>query len=93
MGSPAEDGVRDIAIRWKRYDPSLYDQFLRLMDKWTFEVTVTVTKASSADILQAQGHAQQQMKVMQLFVDAAVLADQPPPKPAATATPFSLPVP
>lgn len=57
----------EVVGQFKNQDPALYEQFLRLLDAWTFEITVAVTEASSADILQAQGRAQQARKFMQVF--------------------------
>jgi len=57
----------EIALRWKNSDPDLYKQFLLLLDAYAFDVTLAVTEASSAEILQAQGRAQQARKFLQLF--------------------------
>lgn len=72
--------IQRVAEKFRNLDPKLYEMFLRLMDAWTFEVTVAVTTASSADILQAQGRAQQARKTMQVF-------SEPPPPEANSATP------
>lgn len=58
-----------IAGRWKNFDPQLYEQFMRVLDAYVFEVTVAVTEAASTEILQAQGRAQQARKFMQLFTE------------------------
>ena len=70
--------LQDVAARFKNYDPPLYDKFLRLLDAWTFEVTVAVTEASAAEILQAQGRAQQARKLMQIFSEATELPSATP---------------
>lgn len=59
--------ISEIAGMWKNIDPKLYEEFLRRLDQWTFEVTVAVTEAPSGEILQAQGRAQQARKFMQVF--------------------------
>lgn len=51
----------------KNADPAAYEQFLRLLDAWVFDITVAVTEAPSGEILQAQGRAQQARKFMQVF--------------------------
>jgi hypothetical protein len=66
---PAHDvkPLKDIARKWKNYDPRLYDEFLKLLDLYTFDITVAVTEANSVDVLQAQGRAQQARKFIQIF--------------------------
>jgi hypothetical protein len=61
--------ISEIAGRWKNVDPQLYTQFLAVLDQYVFEVTVAVTEASSAEILQAQGRAQQARKFLLLFTE------------------------
>jgi hypothetical protein len=57
----------EIAGRWKSADPHLYQQFMVLLDQYTFDVTVAVTEAPSTEILQAQGRAQQARKFLLMF--------------------------
>lgn len=59
-----------VASTWKNFDPKLYETFLRLLDQWTFEITVAVTEAPSTEVLQAQGRAQQARKTLQVFSEA-----------------------
>lgn len=54
----------------KNADPVAYEQFLRLLDQWTFDITVAVTQAPSTDILQAQGRAQQAIAFTRVFTEA-----------------------
>lgn len=61
--------IRQIAGRWKNVDPRLYDQFLHLLKEHVQEVTVAVTEAPSADILQAQGRAQTARQFLRLFTE------------------------
>jgi hypothetical protein len=53
----------------KNVDPRKYEEFVRLLDAYVFEVTVAVTEVSSGDILQAQGRAQQARKFFQLLTE------------------------
>lgn len=62
--------IGKIASLWKNIDPKVYETFLRHLDRWTFDVTVAVTTAPAAEILQAQGRAQQARKFMQVFAEA-----------------------
>lgn len=57
----------EFALKFKNHDPALYEQFLRLLDAYTYEVTVAVTQASPADILVLQGRAQQMQKMFRLL--------------------------
>lgn len=59
--------IKKIAELWKNVDPKVYEKFLRHLDAHTFEVTVAVTEAPSAEILQAQGRAQHARKLMAVF--------------------------
>lgn len=61
--------LSEIAGRWKNADPQLYEQFLRVLDQYVFEVTVAVTEAPSTEILQAQGQAKQARKFLLLFTE------------------------
>lgn len=61
--------IRVIAGLWKNTDPRLYEQFLRLLDEHVQEVTVAVTEAPSAEILQAQGRAQNARQFLRLFTE------------------------
>jgi hypothetical protein len=63
--------VVEAARKLRRADPQLYEEFLRLMDAWTFDVTVAVTRADSGNILQVQGRAQHAQAVMAVFGTAA----------------------
>jgi hypothetical protein len=55
------------AERMKNQDPTLYEQFLRLLDAYTTELTVAVTEAPADQILTCQGRAQQARKFFQLM--------------------------
>lgn len=61
--------IRQIAGHWKNVDPRMYEQFLRLLDRHVQEVTVAVTEAPSAEILQAQGRAQNARQFLRLFTE------------------------
>jgi hypothetical protein len=61
--------ISEIAGRWKNHDPQLYSQFLTVLEQYVFEVTVAVSEASSAEILQAAGRAQQARKFFLLFTE------------------------
>lgn len=61
--------IQQIAGFFRNSDPKQYAEFLRCMREWTDEVTVAVTEASNDKILQAQGRAQQQRKVLQVFTE------------------------
>lgn len=61
--------IQQIVGFFRNSDPKQYAEFLRLMAEWTDEVTVAVTEASNDKILQAQGRAQQQRKVLQVFTE------------------------
>lgn len=67
----------------KNTDPRVYNEFLRMLDTHVWEVTVAVTQASSAEILQAQGRAQEAQKIMQLLSEFTPVAPtaQPPTTP------------
>lgn len=55
--------------RWKSADPQVYSTFIRLLEQYVFEVTLAVTEASSGEVLQAQGRAQQARKFLLLFTE------------------------
>lgn len=57
----------EFALKFRNHDPELYERFLRHLDAYVFEVTVAVTEALPADILNYQGRAQQARKFFQLF--------------------------
>jgi hypothetical protein len=67
----------EFATKFKNADPHVYEQFLRLLDQYVYEVTVAVTQATSAEILVAQGRAQQAQKFFQLLSEYR----EPKPKP------------
>ena len=56
-----------VALKLKNHDPALYEKFLRLLDAYTYELTVAVTEADANSVLNAQGRAQQGMKFMRLM--------------------------
>lgn len=58
------------AEKFRNYDPVQYEQFLRMLDAYTFDVTIAVTEAATDQLLNLQGRAQQARKFMQLFADA-----------------------
>lgn len=76
MGTPANK-ISEIALKWKSIDPGLYEHFLRLMDAYVDEVTVAVTEAPAADILQAQGRAQNARMFLRIFTE---VLEQPTPR-------------
>lgn len=55
------------AQKFRNHDPKTYDRFLEILAAWTHEVTVAVTQADPSNILNAQGRAQQQLKVLQVL--------------------------
>lgn len=57
------------AKRFCNNDPKVYEQFIRLLDQYVTELTVAVTEAHSAEILQLQGRAQQGRKFLQLMTE------------------------
>lgn len=59
----------EIAGRWRSHDPPLYTQFLKELEQYVFDITVAVTEASSTEILQAQGRAQQARKFLLMFTE------------------------
>jgi hypothetical protein len=59
----------EIAGRWKNHDPRAYEEFLLIFECYVFDVTLAVTEASSNDVLQAQGRAQQARKFLLLFTE------------------------
>jgi len=61
--------ISEFAGRWKNTDPQLYEQFLRVLEQYVFDVTFAVTEAASTEILQAQGRAQQARKFLLLFTE------------------------
>jgi len=61
--------ISELAGRLKNADPQLYEQFLRVLEQYVFDVTVAVTEAPSTEILQAQGRAQQARKFLLLFTE------------------------
>lgn len=71
--------LSEIAGRWRNADPNLYRQFLALLEQYTFEVTVAVTEAPSAEVLQAQGRAQQARKTFLIFTEHLEPKDATPP--------------
>jgi hypothetical protein len=67
------------ATKFKNADPHVYEQFLRLLNDYTTEVTVAVTQASTAEILVAQGRAQQALKFFQLLSEFREQKPKPTP--------------
>ena len=67
----------EFATKFRNHDPRLYDEFLRLLNAYTTEVTVAVTQASPAEILVMQGRAQQAIYFYQLLSEFR----EPKPKP------------
>lgn len=61
--------IQECAGFFKNMDPRVYETFLRHLDAYVHEITVAVTEASQADILPAQGRAQQARKFLQLFME------------------------
>lgn len=72
--------ISQCILYFKNADPRVYEALIRLMDAYTTELTVAVTEAAPADILVAQGRAQQARKYLQLFTELPTPA--PTPKPA-----------
>ena len=68
----------EFATWCKNTDPRVYEQFIRYLDAYTYEITVAVTEAPSTEILQSQGRAQQARKFFQLLSETR---EQPQPKP------------
>ena len=69
----------EFATSFKNQDPVRYEQFLRLLDAYTQEITVTVTQASSVEILVCQGRAQQAIKFFQLLSEFREPKQKPTP--------------
>lgn len=69
----------EFATKFKNHDPHVYEQFLRLLDAYVTEVTVAVTQASPAEILCAQGRAQQAIKFFQLLSEFREQKPKPTP--------------
>ncbi len=67
----------EFATKFRNHDPHVYEQFLRLLDAYTTEITVAVTQASPAEILVMQGRAQQALKFFQVLSEFR----EPKPKP------------
>lgn len=61
--------ISQFALRVRNVDPPLYEQFIRLLDAYTTELTVAVTEAPADAILVSQGRAQQARKFLQLFAE------------------------
>lgn len=78
MAADPKQQIGEIAAFFKNQDTLLYEKFLRALDAYVFDVTVAVTNAPSADILQAQGRAQQARLFMRIFSEAKV-PTQPTP--------------
>jgi hypothetical protein len=76
---PAVDLTKfgEFATKFRNHDPHVYEQFLRLLDAYTYEITVAVTQATPADILVKQGQAQQAIMFMRLLSEFR----EPKPKP------------
>jgi len=70
--------ITEFAQRIRNADPSLYGQFIQLLDQYTTDVTVAVTEAPPQEILVAQGRAQMARKFMQLLTEFRALK---PPTP------------
>jgi hypothetical protein len=70
--------ISDCMRMLKNADPRAYEKFLRVLDAYVSELTVAVTVAPVADILIAQGRAQQGIKFFQLFTEL-----REPTKPSA----------
>ena len=69
----------EFATKFRNHDPHVYEQFLRLLDAYTTEVTVAVTQAPSSEILVKQGQAQQAIKFFQLLSEFREAKPKPTP--------------
>ena len=61
--------LSDCMLPMKNADPRAYDRFIHVLDAYVRELTVAVTQAPAADILNAQGRAQQGIKFFQLVTE------------------------
>ena len=71
--------ISEFALKFKNYDPHIYEQFIKVLNDYTHDVTVAVTQAPASDILVIQGRAQQMMKVLQLFSEVREPKQKPTP--------------
>ena len=61
--------LSDCMLPMKNADSRAYDRFVRVLDAYVHELTMAVTLAPAADVLNAQGRAQQGIKFLQLVTE------------------------
>lgn len=59
--------LSDAALRLRNAAPDQFDHFLKVFQVYNYDVTVAVTVADQATVLQAQGRAQQTTALERLF--------------------------
>lgn len=68
-----------LALRLRNADPQNWDRFLVAFAAYTDEATVVVTEAQPADILVAQGRAQQCRALLRIFRECDASSTKPAP--------------
>lgn len=74
----AENQLKRFALLLRNAAPDQWEQFLKAFEAYDWTITVAVTRADPASILNAQGAAQQTQTLLKLFVECAT---QPGPQP------------
>lgn len=61
--------ISELAGKLKNANPQVYEQFLVLLDLYVLDQFLLLSSAPSAEVLQAQGRAQQARKFVQIFTE------------------------
>ena len=61
--------ITECMLKFKNHDPKVWETFIRVLDQYVTEITVAVTEAPTAEILEAKGRAQQARKFFRLFTE------------------------
>lgn len=76
------DFVKHYAFALRNADPTSYEAFLAALDVYATEITVAVTDATPADILNMQGRAKQTLVILSALRNPKPIA---PPQPQQAA--------
>lgn len=61
------DYLQHFALQLRAADPKAYQSFLEVLDAYATEITVAVTEAPAAEILNMQGRAKQTLVILHLL--------------------------
>lgn len=73
------DFLKHFAFQLRNAEPKAYEAFLEAFDAYATEITVAVTDAPAADILNMQGRAKQTLVLLNVFRNPKALTPQAAP--------------